>query len=138
MEESELKRITYRSKAASDVARILDEAQVPNVLWGWIALSLLAMTLSMEDVEFFVDLGDSFDSRIHELPSGAPELLKLGLSLMHPDEFWQSNQYFQVDMSTKSTWDKDLPINFTPTEMSPYTLQEARPIFETKRAGDLP
>lgn len=29
------------AEPAADVARILDEAQVPNILWGWLAIGLV-------------------------------------------------------------------------------------------------
>ncbi|KAL2826315.1 hypothetical protein BDW59DRAFT_161154 [Aspergillus cavernicola] len=39
---------------AVDVARILDEAGIPNVLWGWMAIALVGKDIGMREVDFVV------------------------------------------------------------------------------------
>ncbi|CAG8901331.1 unnamed protein product [Penicillium egyptiacum] len=54
-EEERLKALNDQARPAADVARILDEAQVPNVLWGMMAICLVGEWNDDEDdVEFLV------------------------------------------------------------------------------------
>ncbi|RDW65870.1 uncharacterized protein DSM5745_09609 [Aspergillus mulundensis] len=42
------------AKPAADVARILDHAKVPNVLWGWLAVGLVGLDHRFPQVDFVV------------------------------------------------------------------------------------
>ncbi|CAI7665982.1 unnamed protein product [Penicillium glandicola] len=54
-EEARMKAINNLARPAADVARILDEAQVPNILWGMMAMCLVGVWKEEEkDVEFLI------------------------------------------------------------------------------------
>ncbi|KAJ5965203.1 uncharacterized protein N7479_005079 [Penicillium vulpinum] len=99
----------------------------------------LALWNHFPGMGFLIFLGDGFDDRVEELPSGAPDLLKLGLSLMHPNSFRQQLNFFQIDYSIEGI-QSAVSIQFLPKEILPYIPQEILTIAETrkKHTDDLP
>ncbi|KAJ5465561.1 hypothetical protein N7530_009348 [Penicillium desertorum] len=54
-EEARMKALNHQVRPAADVARILDEAQVPNILWGTMAAYLVGGWRHYnEDIQFLV------------------------------------------------------------------------------------
>ncbi|KAJ5357064.1 hypothetical protein N7517_011673, partial [Penicillium concentricum] len=91
------------------------------------------------NVELLIYLGDDFDDRVHELPSGASDLLKLGLLSMHPEIFQQPLNLFQTKVAIEKIR-STVFLRFLPKEILPYIPQEASKIVETreKHIDDLP
>ncbi|KAJ5274323.1 hypothetical protein N7497_004923 [Penicillium chrysogenum] len=81
-----------------------------------------------EKVEFLVFLGDGFDHRVDELPSGVSDLLKLKLLSMHPESFQKRLGFLEF---------KSRPVLFIPKEILPYVPQGTPTIAENS-IGDLP
>ncbi|KAL4907857.1 hypothetical protein BDW74DRAFT_113054 [Aspergillus multicolor] len=50
-------------KLAFDVARLLDQDSIPNVLWGWLGLSLVASDQGNREVEFVIPDNQIDDAR---------------------------------------------------------------------------
>ncbi|KAI9932213.1 hypothetical protein AWENTII_010549 [Aspergillus wentii] len=44
---------------------------------------------NISDIDILVELGPGFNPRLSELPTGATEPLKLGLTVSYPEEFYQ-------------------------------------------------
>ncbi|KAL2825918.1 hypothetical protein BDW59DRAFT_161298 [Aspergillus cavernicola] len=42
------------AKLAAEVARIIDAAQMPNILWGWVALSLIGDMTEFVYIDFVI------------------------------------------------------------------------------------
>ncbi|KAI9934555.1 hypothetical protein ASPWEDRAFT_745431 [Aspergillus wentii DTO 134E9] len=84
------------------------------------------------DIDILVDLAPGFDPRLSELPSGATELIKRGLSVSYPGEFFQPAEDF------KFRWAEDISVDFIPCDVAPYVPQSAMTIAETRETGELP
>lgn len=87
-----------------------------------------------------VQLEDGFDIRLSELPSGAPELFKLALSLHYPGQFEQrANVFWFVPPASPLA---PVPMDFTPAELVsdtasndyiPLTIYYSLPMFQIRQ-----
>ncbi|KAJ6191495.1 hypothetical protein N7519_001516 [Penicillium mononematosum] len=77
-------------------------------------------------VEFLIFLGNGFDDRVNELPSGASDLLKQRLLSMHPNSFQQRLGFLEVNGT---------PLLFIPGEIFPYVPQGTTTIAGTGTHG---
>ncbi|KAL4998365.1 hypothetical protein BDV10DRAFT_185404 [Aspergillus recurvatus] len=75
------------------VARLLDQAGVPNVLWGWLALALVASDHGNRGVEFaeFVILDDKLDAGF--TPCTSTECPELCGDQFPPEIWYNTFQY---------------------------------------------